>query len=86
MKVVTSDELIITLKRLKGSDPTLFGRVQKKINKIATFDGVSINHFKNLRRNMSNYKRVQIGSFVLLFRVEEDTIIFDRLVHHDEAY
>jgi mRNA-degrading endonuclease RelE of RelBE toxin-antitoxin system len=86
MKVVTSDELTRTLKRLKGSDPTLFGRVQKKINQIATFDGVSINHFKNLRRNMSNYKRVQIGSFVLLFRVEEDTIIFDRLVHHDEAY
>ena len=86
MKVVTSDELIRTLKRLKGSDPTLFRRVQNKINKIATFDGVSINHFKNLRRNMSNYKRVQIGSFVLLFRVEEDTIIFDRLVHHDEAY
>jgi len=35
---------------------------------------------------MSDYKRVQLGSFVLLFKVEKDTIIFGGLIHHDKAY
>jgi mRNA-degrading endonuclease RelE of RelBE toxin-antitoxin system len=43
-------------------------------------------NFKNLRRGMSDYKRVHIGKFVLFFKVEKDVIIFDRFVHHDEAY
>ncbi|RZN40076.1 MAG: type II toxin-antitoxin system mRNA interferase toxin, RelE/StbE family [Methanophagales archaeon ANME-1-THS] len=88
MKIVISDELTRTLKRLKRRDLTLFTQVQNKLSQIATFDEASINHFKNLRSNMSNYKRVHIGSFVLLFRVEKDkdTIIFDRLVHHDDVY
>ncbi|MBA3064784.1 addiction module toxin RelE [Candidatus Woesearchaeota archaeon] len=74
------------LRKLKQKDPALFRAVQRKINQIAQLDRETINHFKNLRGNMSNYKRVHIGSFVLMFKVENDTIIFDKLRHHDEAY
>ncbi len=75
-----------TLSRLKKKDPALFRQVQKKINQIASLSPREIEHFKNLRYGMSDYKRVKVGSFVLFFKLEGDIIIFDRLVHHDKAY
>ena len=75
-----------TLAKLKRKDLALFRAVQKKINQLARLDESAINHFKNLRGNLRDYKRVHVGSFVLMFKVEKDTIIFDRLRHHDEAY
>jgi mRNA-degrading endonuclease RelE of RelBE toxin-antitoxin system len=74
------------LKKLKRKDPVLFRAVQKKINQIASLDGATIQHFKNLRGNSSKYKRVHVGSFVLIFKLEGNTIIFDRFIHHDDAY
>lgn len=74
------------LRKLKSKDIVLFRAVQKKINQISSLDEDAINHFKNLRGNLSGYKRVHVGSFVLMFKVEKGTIIFDRFVHHDEAY
>ena len=74
------------LRKLKQKDLALFKAVQRKINQMALLDHAAINHFKNLRGDISEYKRVHIGSFVLIFKVEKDTIIFDRLTHHDEAY
>ncbi len=75
-----------TLRKLKKKDIHLFGAVQKKINRIANLDIISINHFKNLRGNLKDYKRVHIGSFVLIFKVEKNILIFDRFKHHDKAY
>ena len=75
-----------TLAKLKRKDLALFRAVQKKINQLARLDESAINHFKNLRGNLRDYKRVHVGSFVLIFKVEKDTIIFDRFMHHDEAY
>ena len=45
--------------------------VKKKITQIISLDEQSIEHFKNLRGNLSNYKRVHVGSFVLMFKVEK---------------
>jgi len=75
-----------TLTRLKRKDLALFRAVQKKINQIAGLDERAIKHFKNLRGNLKDFKRVHVGSFVLMFKVEKDTVIFDRFRHHDEAY
>lgn len=75
-----------TLKKLKRKDPALFRAVQKKINQIAELDKSAIQHFKNLRGNLKEYKRVHVGSFILMFKLEGDTIIFDRFGHHDGAY
>lgn len=86
MNVDISDQLKGTLRRLKKKNPALFRQVQKKINQIASLDETTIHHFKNLRGDLSKYKRVKVGSFVLFFRLEGDIIIFDRLIHHDKAY
>ena len=74
------------LDKLARRDRNLAVAVEKKIRYIITCDSITINHFKNLRSSMSRYKRVHVGSFVLFFEVKEDIIIFDRLVHHDDAY
>ncbi|MBN2127065.1 MAG: hypothetical protein JW703_01575 [Candidatus Diapherotrites archaeon] len=75
-----------TLKKLKKKDISLFNALQKKIIQIAELDKQTIHHFKNLRKPLNEFKRVHIGSYVLMFKVEEDTVIFDKFVHHDEAY
>ncbi|MCK5043941.1 addiction module toxin RelE [Candidatus Pacearchaeota archaeon] len=75
-----------TLKKLKRKDSVLFRAVQKKINQISQLDIISINHLKNLRGNLSKYKRVHVGNFVLMFKVEKNIIIFDKFEHHDKAY
>ena len=74
------------LRKLKQKDPILFKAVQRKINQIAVLDKTSIEHFKNLRGSLSGYKRAHAGSFVLMFKVEKDVIIFDSFRHHDDAY
>jgi mRNA-degrading endonuclease RelE of RelBE toxin-antitoxin system len=74
------------LSRLKKKDPALFKSVQKKINQLAQLDYEAVMHFKNLRGDLSSYKRVHVGHFVLFFKAEKDVIIFDRLKHHDDAY
>ena len=74
------------LEKVRRKNPALFIAVQKKICQIAQLDKTTIQHFKNLRGNLKDYKRVHVGSFVLMFKVEEDTIIFARFMHHDDAY
>ena len=75
-----------TLIKLKGKDPIMFKRLQKKIVQIAECDSFSINHFKNLRKPLNHLKRVHIGSFVLTFQIDKEIIIFEDFVHHDKAY
>ena len=75
-----------TLNWLKKKDHALFIQVQRKINQIGSCDSVSILNFKNLRHNLSGLQRVHIGSFVLFFYVEGDTVVFDTFLHHDDAY
>ncbi|MEK6953058.1 MAG: hypothetical protein AABX29_08655 [Nanoarchaeota archaeon] len=74
------------LDKFRRKDISLFKAVQKKICQIASLDRAIIDHFKNLRWNLKSYKRVHVGSFVLIFKVEKETIIFAKFIHHDEAY
>ncbi len=85
MKIDTS-KVSDVLGKLKKKDSVLFRRVQKKIKQIASLPPAEIEHFKNLRYDSSEYKRVQVGSFVLFFRIEGNKIIFERFRHHDDAY
>lgn len=81
-----SDELKKSLRILKRKDRVTFLAVDRKMHQIAGQDRISIDHFKNLKGNMSHLRRVQIGSFVLRFKVNGDTIIFESFRHHDKAY
>ena len=83
---VLTPALTKQLDKLFLKDKVLAIAVRKKITQIISLDEISIQHFKNLRHDLSDYKRVQIGSFVLMFKIEGNTIIFDKFRHHDEAY
>ena len=83
--IVTSD-LARFLNKLAQKDRILALAVRKKMNQIIDSDIVFINHLKNLRGDFKNYKRVHVGSFVPIFKIEKDTIIFDMLRHHDDVY
>ena len=64
-RIIISDELKKTLVILKRKDKTMFQIIEKKILQIASLDPVSIQHFKNLRSPLSDFKRVHLGSHVL---------------------
>jgi mRNA-degrading endonuclease RelE of RelBE toxin-antitoxin system len=71
------------LKKLFKKDRNLYNSVLSKMNEI--IGCVDLNHYKNLRKPMQRFKRVHIGSFVLIFKVE-DKIVFYELDHHDKIY
>ncbi|MEA3229360.1 MAG: addiction module toxin RelE [archaeon] len=85
-RAVISDELEKTLAVLKKKDKSTFINVKKKICRITACDSVVIDHFKNLKGDMSNLKRVHVGSFVLVFRIVQDVIVFESFKHHDKSY
>ena len=74
------------LKKLSKRDRVLYVRVLNKIEEIINCEDVE--HYKNLRHNMSDRKRVHIGHFVLVFKFikEENKIKFVDFDHHDKIY
>jgi len=81
-----SPQLQNTLDKLGRKDRKLAIAVRKKIDQIIDLDETTILHFKNLRCDLSHLKRVHIGSFVLTFRLEGNTILFEDFDHHDRIY
>jgi len=74
------------MKKISKKDKSLYEQLLKKINEIVTCENVE--HYKNLRYNMKDSKRVHIGPFVLVFQynVSTDMINFDDFDHHDNIY
>ena len=61
--------------------------LMKKIEEILATDNVD--HYKNLRKPLQDYKRVHIDAhFVLIFKYDnsKDTVYFYDLDHHDNIY
>ncbi|MBS3162547.1 addiction module toxin RelE [Candidatus Woesearchaeota archaeon] len=83
MKYEIHPDLDELLTKLSKKDKSLFEQILKKIADICNSD---INHYKNLKKPLQNYKRVHIGHFVFLFKVENETIIFRYFDHHDKIY
>ncbi len=84
-----SDNLKTRIKILSKKDKVLADALLKKIKQIISSDEFSIDHYKNLRNDLKEYKRVHImKSFVLLFKVDKqkNLIIFDKFDHHDNIY
>ena len=81
-----SDNLEKILKKLSKKDKDLYNQILKKIDEIIYAE--DLKHYKNLRYNMNDSKRVHIGHFVLIFQYkkEEDLILFDDFEHHDTIY
>ncbi len=79
-----TEEFEKTLKTLKKSDRALYNRLGKKIDELCAEP-----HFrKPLSNVLKGSFRVHVGSFVLRYRIDEDTktLILISFVPHDEAY
>ncbi|MBT4376660.1 addiction module toxin RelE [archaeon] len=84
-----SDELKFKIRKLIRKDKKKADIIYKKVNQIISCDSNSINHYKNLRGNMKEFKRVHIDkSFVLTFNVDlpNNFILFEDFDHHDRVY
>ena len=81
-----SENLQEILKKLSKKDKALHEQIIKKINEI--INSYDVEHYKNLRYNLKEYKRVHIGHFVLIFRYDKpkNTIFFEDFSHHDAVY
>jgi len=74
------------LNKLSKRDKNLYEQVLAKINEV--INSQDVEHYKNLRYNMDDKKRVHISHFVLVFKFikEENKIVFLDFDHHDNIY
>ena len=74
------------LEKLSKRNKNQYEQVLKKIEEIIKSD--SIDHYKNLRHDMKECKRVHIGHFVLLFSFDaaQNLVSFEDYEHHDNIY
>ena len=80
------DKLEKILFKLEKKNSNLYNQIRKKISEVINSEGVE--HYKNLRHDLKNFKRVHIGHFVLIFRFDKnkDIISFEDFDHHDNIY
>ncbi len=81
-----SEQLREKLRKLAKKDKGLHEQVKKKIKEILS--SPTLEHYKNLRYDKKDSKRVHIGSLVLIFQYNEnnDEVLFDDFDHHDFIY
>ena len=79
-------ELEKKLVKLFKKDRKTYEKVIKKIEEVISSGNVE--HYKNLRYNMRDSKRVQVGHFVLVFSYNKsnDFVSFEDFDHHDNIY
>jgi len=79
-------ELAKKLAKLSKKDRNSYEAVMKKVQEVA--ESADVEHYKNLRHDMKDSKRVHIGHFVLVFsyRKSGDFVSFEDYDHHDSIY
>mgnify|MGYP001558611085 CR=1 FL=1 len=82
----TSKNLDKVLDKLLKKDKTLYEQVMKKIEEV--INSLDIEHYKNLRYDMKDMKRVHVRHFVLVFNFDKtnNLILFVDFDHHDNIY
>ena len=85
-RYTTSKNFDRILARLQKKDKQLYENLFHKMNEI--LNNSDVEHYKNLRHDMKEFKRVQIGHFVLVFRYDQfnDFIYFEDFDNHDVIY
>lgn len=85
MNYEISPNLKRILSKLSKKDPLTYERILKKIHDISNSNP---EHYKNLTKDLKEFKQVQIGPFVLVFNFikENSLIIFQDFDHHDKVY
>ncbi|MFT4326163.1 MAG: type II toxin-antitoxin system RelE family toxin [Candidatus Woesearchaeota archaeon] len=81
------EQLVKDLSKLKKKANKRYLIIKAKIEEILTVH--SVEHYKNLKKPLQDYKRVHIdSSFVLIFsyNAKDDSVRFVKLEHHDTVY
>ncbi len=84
-----TDKLKDIIEKLRKKDTKKAEIIFKKVKQIINSDEFSIEHFKNLRHDLSDRKRVHINrNFVLTFKYDKAKkfILFLDFDHHDNIY
>jgi mRNA-degrading endonuclease RelE of RelBE toxin-antitoxin system len=84
-KDIYSEEITKKLIKIKKKHPKLFIITKNKINQIIS----EPNHkYRELRHTLKGIRRVHIGHFVLIFKVnhKKRIICFEDFEHHDKIY
>jgi len=84
-----TDELKFILQKLSKKDRKRVEIINKKIKQIINCDSFSIQHYKNLKHDLKDFKRVHVdNSFVLIFKVDtqKNHILFVDFDYHDSVY
>jgi len=84
-----TDELKSIIEKLAKKDKKRVEIINKKIKQVINSDLISIEHYKNLRYDLKDFKGVHIdSSFVLVFRVDipNNFVLFVDFDHHDRIY
>lgn len=63
-------------------DKNLLNRLNRKIDEILE----NPEHYKPLKKDLKGKRRAHISSYVIIFELKKDTIIFHTFKHHDYAY
>ena len=79
-------ELDKKMMKIAKRDKITYEAIIKKIEEIVNSDDIA--HYKNLRYDMKDSKRVHIGSFVLVFSYDKakDFVSFEEFDHHYKIY
>ena len=74
------------LDKLSRKNGKLYKQVVKKIEEIINSE--SVEHYKNLRHDLKEFRRVHLGHFVLIFKFDKNKnlISFEDFDHHDNIY
>jgi len=85
-KIEVSENLQNIMRKLSKKDKSLYNQLLKKIDEVA--NAYDIEHYKNLKYNLKDSKRIHVGSFVLIFQFNklDNSIKFDDFNHHDIIY
>ncbi len=75
-------EFLDRIKKLKKKDNFLFKRLGSKIEEILE----NPTHYKPLRDDLKGTRRVHVGHFVIIFKIQDETVIFISFKHHNDAY
>ena len=82
LSFVFSVEFKKILQKLAKKDRLTLQKIEDQVYKIISNPLVG----KPLRNVMKNYRRVHIGSFVLVYKIENEEITFADYDHHDRIY
>ena len=74
------------LNKLSKKDKNLYEQILKKIEEV--IKSSNIEHYKNLRYDMKDSRRVHIGHFILVFSFDKarEFVSFEDFDHHDRIY